>query len=578
MPTLSWIGKDAVVNSHQQVPYRLLRCHEERSVGDAMDGNLLIEGDNLHALKALLPYYAGKVKCIYIDPPYNTGNEGWVYNDAGNAPEMKAWLADALAGQPVKVDDLSRHDKWLCMMYPRLVLLRQFLREDGVILVSIDDFEAAHLRCVMDEVFGGANFIAQLVWEKGRKNDAKLFSVGHEYMVVYAYSKETLRKQKTVWREPKPGAREIWDQYVELQKAYGSDNQAIETALQDWYKQLPKSHPSKALSRYKHIDKDGPWRDRDISWPGGGGPRYDVLHPVTKLPCKIPEAGWRFATPASMQRQIELGLVEFRADHTDPPFRKAHLRPVAEELDEQDSEEGDGQEEDSALGLQVMPSVIYKQSQVTVKHLRKLMGGKAFENPKDHEILARLIRYVTNPGDLVLDSFAGSGTTGHAVLKLNAEDGGNRRFILVEMEPKVAGPITAERLRRVIEGYGDTPGLGGGFRFCTLDEPLFDERGRVRWGVTFGELARHIFFTETGRPLPTDPEGEPPFIGEHDGVAYFLLWSGTTARVLDAAAVRALSKREGPKVVYAELCRVSLQRLEKRGITYKQIPYNIRTS
>jgi len=198
MPTLNWIGKKAVVNHHRQVPFRLLKDLPELSVGDPGTGNLIVEGDNLLALKALLPYYGGQIKCIYIDPPYNTGNEKWVYNDNVNAPEMKEWLGKVVGAEN---EDLSRHDKWLCMMYPRLSLLSKFLTADGVIFVSIDDFEAFRLRCVLDEIFGAHNFIAQLVWDKTRKNDAKLFSVGHEYILVYANSLQYLRKRKTVWRE-----------------------------------------------------------------------------------------------------------------------------------------------------------------------------------------------------------------------------------------------------------------------------------------------------------------------------------------------------------------------------------------
>ncbi len=177
MPTLDWIGKRAVVNHHRELPYRLLHCDREASAGEPSGGNLLVEGDNLHALKALLPYYTGKAKCIYIDPPYNTGNEGWVYNDNVNAPEIQKWLGDTVGKE---AEDLSRHDKWLCMMYPRLAVLRDFLREDGVLLMSIDDNEVALAKLLLNEIFGGQAFIAQLVWEKGRKNDAKLFSVGHE--------------------------------------------------------------------------------------------------------------------------------------------------------------------------------------------------------------------------------------------------------------------------------------------------------------------------------------------------------------------------------------------------------------
>ena len=195
MPSLTWIGKDAVQQLHRQIPYRLLRCDDALSVAATVDGNLLVEGDNLHALKALLPYYAGKVKCIYIDPPYNTGNEGWVYNDAVNAPEMKAWLADALAGHPVKLDDLSRHDKWLCMMYPRLVLLHELLAENGSLWMSIDDNEVHHARAILDEVFGEQNFVATVIWQKifAPKGSARHLSANHDFILLYA-------KNSVVWQ------------------------------------------------------------------------------------------------------------------------------------------------------------------------------------------------------------------------------------------------------------------------------------------------------------------------------------------------------------------------------------------
>jgi adenine-specific DNA-methyltransferase len=585
MPTLNWIGKDAVVNHHKEVPFHLLRANPKLSVGDD-SGNLLVQGDNLLALKALLPHYAGQVKCIYIDPPYNTGNENWVYNDAVNSAEMRDWLGKVVGGE---AEDLSRHDKWLCMMYPRLCLLRQFLSDDGVILVSIDDFEAYHLRSLMDEIFGRQNFIAQLVWEKGRKNDAKFFSVGHEYMIVYANSVDFLRKLKTVWREPKPGAQEILSEYTALREKFGNNDQAIEKALRDWYKALPEKHPSKALSRYKHIDKYGPWRDRDISWPGGGGPRYDVIHPVTGKPCRIPEAGWRFASSEAMQQQIELGLIEFREDHTSPPFRKAHIHPILEELDENVSEDDESGENVDNVGLQVMPSVIYKQSQVAVKYLRRLMGKKVFENPKDHEVIARIIRYITKPGDIILDSFAGSGTTGHAVLQQNAEDSGSRRFILIEMDANIALNITAERLKRVINGYEDIKGLGGGFRFCKLGETLFDAGGQIRQEVTFEDLARHVYFTETGQPLPQTSEVSEtsevsnPLLGVHNGVAVYLLYNGILkdksaggGNVLTRAVLAGLPRHDGPKVIYGNGTLFSESKLRELGITFRQVPYEIK--
>src|ERR1035437_9447861 len=241
MPVLDGIGKQAVVRHHAEVPFHLLRYDDALSVGADSD-NLLVQGDNLLALNALLPYYAGRVKCIYIDPPYNTGNENWAYNDNVNSPEIRAWLGKVVGGE---AEDLSRHDKWLCMMYPRLALLREFLREDGVILVSIDDFEAYRLRFLLDEIFGPANFIAQLVWDKTRKNDAKFFSVGHEYLLVYARSLAFLRATNTVWREPKPGADAVVAHVTDLRKKYGNDFEKIEKELRAWYKNLPKNHPAK---------------------------------------------------------------------------------------------------------------------------------------------------------------------------------------------------------------------------------------------------------------------------------------------------------------------------------------------
>lgn len=245
MPTLDWIGKKAVVNHHKEVPYRLIRCEGELSAGAVGEGNLLVEGDNLEALKALLPYYAGKVKCIYIDPPYNTGNEKWAYNDNVNSPEIRKWLGQTVKGE---AEDLSRHDKWLCMMYPRLVLLREFLKQDGVIIVSIDDFEAYRLRFLLDEIFQSQNFIAQLVWDKTRKNDAKLFSVGHEYLIVYARSLAVLRAANTVWREPKPGADAVLAHVAQLMKTHGEDFETIEKDLRSVQRTARKSSCQKTES------------------------------------------------------------------------------------------------------------------------------------------------------------------------------------------------------------------------------------------------------------------------------------------------------------------------------------------
>ena len=237
MPTLDWIGKQAVINHHREVLTRLLHCDSDLSAGDPDAGNLLVEGDNLKALKALLPYYAGQVKCIYIDPPYNTGNEGWVYNDNVNSPEILAWLLQTVGKEG---EDLSRHDKWLCMMYPRLRLLRDFLTRDGSIAISIDENELSSLLFLMDEIFGRQNRAGTMVWQKGKKGDAKLLPVIHEYIVLYARDKARLTANEVKWRRRKAGADEVLEHYAELRDELSDDHAAIRKAMMAWYRSLAK--------------------------------------------------------------------------------------------------------------------------------------------------------------------------------------------------------------------------------------------------------------------------------------------------------------------------------------------------
>jgi len=329
----------------------------------------------------------------------------------------------------------------------------------------------------MDEIFGSENFIAQLVWEKGRKNDARLFSVGHEYLLVFARNLVSLKEKKTLWREPKPGAKEIIEKWRWLSKTYGNDYENIQKELRLWYISLPSTHPSKKLSRYKSVDKWGPWRDDNLSWPGGGGPEYDLIHPKSKKPCKMPEGGWRYGKD-EMSRRILLGLIVFRDDHTDPPTRKTHLLPVADELENIEDQQGDAFDDNDEQGeeaaIQVMPSYFYRQAQVSVKYLSKLLGGKVFNNPKDHEVLLRLIGYCLgdNTSTFVMDFFAGSASTAEAVLRLNQRDGGTRKIVTVQLPEacdekgaafkagfSTIADIARERIRRVIQKIHDEADL-----------------------------------------------------------------------------------------------------------------------
>jgi site-specific DNA-methyltransferase (adenine-specific)/adenine-specific DNA-methyltransferase len=527
MPTLDWIGKKAVVNHHQEVPYRLLRCDPKLSVGDPDAGNLLVEGDNLEALKALLPYYAGKVKCICIDPPYNTGEQTWTYNDKVNNPIIADWLGKVVGRE---TDDLTRHDKWLCMMYPRLKLLVKFLSRDGFLFICIDDVELFHLKMVMDELLPPDRFVGSLIWKSRRNLDSRHkvnISVDHEYVLAYRGSDARLR-----------GAEKDYDKYSnpdsDLRGDWMSDN-LVGLATKD---RRPNLH-------------------------------YDLIDPATGINYGCPDKGWRYSKETMAQKIVE-GRVLWPRSPTGRPRHKKFRRELENEF----------------AGFSSI--IECGNTNEGTEEIAEIMGAPQFIFPKPRTLIQSLVEQATDSNSLVLDSFAGSGTTAHAVLAQNQKDGGNRRFILVEMESKIAREVTAERMRRVIEGYTTVKsekveGLGGGFRYCKLGEPLFDEIGNIRSGVTFVELAAHVFFTETGSPIPKPAKS--PFLGVHDGKAVYLLFNGVlgdrrpeSGNVLTGKVLRELRPYDGAKVIYGEGCRLSETRLRREGITFKQVPYQIKVS
>jgi len=566
MPTLNWIGKEAVVKHHKDVPFRLLEPVPELSCGPADAGNLIVQGDNLHALKALLPRYAGQVKCIYIDPPYNTGNEGWVYNDNVNSPEIRKWLGEVVGKEG---ETLDRHDRWLCMMYPRLVLLKQFLREDGAIFVSIDDNEVGNLQALMREVFGAANEVATIVWEKGKKGDSKLVSVTHEYIVAFARNKALLKERKVRWRRKKPGVDAVLEHYESLRKKHGDDHTSIRKEMMAWYRALPKGDPRKAHKHYNWSDKRGLYFPDNFHGPDDGRenrPRYPILHPVTQQPCAMPSTGWRWEEDTTKAALAEdPPRIHFGKDHTTIPNRKSYLFEIDEEP---------------------MMSVFYKDGRAATLEVEAILGAGAFPFPKDSEVIADLVGMVVEPGDIVLDSFGGSGTTAHAVLRLNQHLKEPVRFILVELNDDVAQSKTRERVRKAIEGY--TPlagkkrvpveGLGGGFQFCRLSaEPLFDADGQIRADVKFAQLAEFVWFAETGTGFTGTVDS--PLLGIHEGRAIYLLYNGILkdksvggGNVLTGPVFDVLPKFAGPKVIYAAANRMGA-RAAREGITFKQTPY-----
>ncbi len=542
MASLHWIGKEAVVNHHREVPYRLLTGDAKLSVGPdggVGSGNLLVQGDNLEALKALLPYYGGKVKCIYIDPPYNTGNEGWVYNDNVNSPEMRAWLGKAVGKE---AEDLSRHDKWLCMMYPRLALLREFLTEDGAIFVSIDDNEVQNLRCMMDEVFGGRNFVTSIVWEKttSARNDAKYFSGDHEFVLLYAKN---------------------------LDRAS--------------FNGLARTDSSNAAYTNPDNDPRGAWRENDYKCAKSADERpnlfYPILHPFTgKEVWPRRERVWAYGRTEYERHVAENLLWWGKTGNYSLPKLKKFLSQA-----------------DQAL----VPRTLWfaadvDQTRTARQHILDIVPDAPFATPKPTRLLQRVIQIAADKDSLIMDSFAGSGTTGHAVLAMNKADGGSRRCILVEIDKNIAETITSQRMTRVVEGYhpGGDPskpkvdGLGGGFRYVTLGTTLFDEFGHIRSDVRFGDLAAHVFFTETGEPIPKTASGKKsPFIGVCKGTAYYLLFNGILGdkrpdggNVLTGDVLGDLPTHDGPRVVFGEACRLGAARLAREGITFKQIPYEVK--
>lgn len=567
MPILDWIGKKQVINHDKEVPFRLLKRVQSLSVVESE--NLIIKGDNLEALKALLPYYYNKVKCIYIDPPYNKGNENWIYNDKVNSPEIKKWLGKVVGSEG---EDLSRHDKWLCMMYPRLKLLRELLADKGVIFISIDENEEHYLRAIMDEIFGYDNFIEKIIWNKRiPKNDKGIGNI-HEYIILYTKNSEYKHK----FMMPKGGIDEVYE-FVAKLKFRKTPIDKSELELKKFYE---RKGYDRGITLYCNLDNEYRiWGKINVSWPNAkNGPRYNVLHPKTKKPTKVPDNGWRwkeetFQELVDYNNYIErydgsfvCGRIWFAKDENTQPSYIQYLDNVKDFLFRSI------QSIKSSGGME----------------LDEILPNNNFPHPKTHNLLKRLLSSVEGDvkGDdfIILDSFAGSGTTAHAVLELNKEDGGNRKFILVEMEDEIARKVAAERVKRVVKGYtyknskGDdikVEGLGGGFQFMNLDTELFDAHGLINDNIDYIDLARYIFFSETKLDLK-ESAMKNFLIGERNGTEYYLIYKEGKENILNEKAASKLKKTDKEKIVYADNCMLDSDTLAELRIVFKQIPYEVR--
>lgn len=519
MPTLEWIGKEKVINHHQQVPYRVLE--ERYTFGAEHSENMIIRGDNLDALKALLPKYEGRIKCIYIDPPYNTGNEGWVYNDNVNDPKIRKWLGQVVGKEG---EDLSRHDKWLCMMYPRLKLLHRLLSDDGVIFISIDDNEQAALRLLCNEILGDRNFVAQIVWQKRTSPDArKRMSNGHEYILVYTKHPDILEN---------------------VLNLIGLDDTDA--------------------GKYKNPDNDpkGPWVSVDFTAQGfRPNQMYEITTPGGRTIGPPEGRCWKNLKDVFDQYYAE-GRLWFGSDGNGVPRQKNYLS-----------------EKEGKTSWTWWTNEEVGHTQEATQQLATILDRKAFDYPKPVRLVQRIIQMATNPDSVILDSFAGSGTTAHAVLNMNKADGGNRRFILVEMMD-YAESITAERVKRVINGYGEgknaVEGTGGDFTFYDLGQALLLPDGNLNEEVGADKIREYVWYMETRSPLTPAESENHYYLGRNNDTDYYFYYEKDSLTTLNHGFLSTIKEKADGYLIYADLCTIPGEELKQYNITFKKIPRDIK--
>lgn len=426
---LFWPGKKRALRAAQEPTTATLKPDYEKSKDWDTTKNVFIEGDNLEVLKVMQKHYHGKIKMIYIDPPYNTGKD-FIYPDnyKEGLETYLEWTRQVNEeGKKVSTNAETEgryHSNWLNMLYPRLKLARNLLTDDGAIFISIDDAEFENLKRMANEVFGESNFVGTMVWAAGRKNDSKYISASHEYIVCFARNLGVLKERGISWQVKKKGLDSIQAVYAKLRRQFGDDHAAVEKGLKAWYSGLPDSEPAKRNKHYSSVDARGIFFPSDLRKPQPTSrSRYDILHPRTGKPVNMHPNGWSFA-PERMEVLLAEDRIAFGVDHTTRPNLKVYLAEADKEA---------------------LYSVFYQDGRGASKRLSALMGGPVFEFPKDETVIESLVEMVTSDRDVVLDFFAGSATTAHAVMALNARDGGSRSFIQVQLpEPTPDGSPARE--------------------------------------------------------------------------------------------------------------------------------------
>lgn len=531
MPSLHWIGKEKVMNHHRDVPYKILEHTysfdsengEQKEPGTS--GNKIIHGDNLEALKSLLPQYEGKIKCIYIDPPYNTGNEGWVYNDNVTDPKIKKWLGQVVGKES---EDLSRHDKWLCMMYPRLKLLHKLMSDDGLIFISIDENEVHNLRIMCDEIFGERNFRGNISRSTGTPTGQGNLRIANELDYIITYSRSD--KSEIFGLSFTEKDRKIYNQ--EDEKGIYLTRTLRKTGGEDRKEDRPNMYYSVTSPEGKEVFPIG---------PGG----Y--------------ESRWRCSKETYLE-SLENNMIEWKKNAKGEfmPFLKFYLEGRTKQV--------------GNLWTGIEGN---KKASTDIK---LIFNEKVFDYPKPIELITRCIQISCKKNDIILDSFAGSGTTAHAVLNLNKQDNGNRKFILIEME-EYAETITAERVKRVIKGYGETPGTGGAFDFYQLGLPLFTGDNSEYINETVGEekIREYVWFSETRNAYTKPPAKKDVnyFLGKKEECAYYFIYEKDALTALDYDTLATLKTKATQYVIYADNCLLPKDFMMKKNIIFKKIPRDI---
>lgn len=581
MPILHWIGKDKVINHHLDVPYRVLEHiygfdNDKQTDTETNSGNKIIHGDNLEALKALLPEYEGRIKCIYIDPPYNTGNEGWVYNDNVNDPKIKKWLGQVVGKES---EDLTRHDKWLCMMYPRLKLLQKLLKDDGAIVISIGYQEVFNLIHICKELFGNKQIVCCTIQTSGGK-PAGGFNYQHEYLIFIIpneFEPNPLLFSGGNSRTPFEGLTlATFDKTQRPNQAYPIFVNTSDGSLAGFGESLQE--------RLKKGTYTGSLQDFPFDF--NEAPEGTVaIWPITS---KGKDCVWRLIS-SRLIRDWEKGYVKISVNRSKESKNKYSIQYLPEGVIkkiESGKLEVTGKEEgfptlsfghNKTVGSEI-PTIWLEKSFYSVKGttlINEIFGSKEFNYPKPLELITEVIRAISSPTDIILDSFAGSGTTAHAVLNLNKEDNGDRKFITIEMSD-YAETTTAERVRRAIKGYGELEGTSGSFDFYELGQPMFLEDGNLNEIVGTERIRKYVYYTETKNPLTgTKHKDNKYFLGKYNDTGYYFNYEPDEITTLDHAFLATMKIKAEQYVIYADNCLLTKDYMIKHNIIFKKIPRDI---